>query len=552
MLSLPFNLSWSVILIGTILLYGISRAAQYYQDRRSTSFLPGMVFLASNFSLPGALLPGSDWIPGLIVNWKWRHTMYKASPIDMTSILGVFTGHPVLMTNSPEVSKQILGNKAPFDKFQESVNSFAAFGENVFATMQEDWPRHRKAVAPGFNGRLYASVWNETVNTYYDCMATEKWEKEPEFIMPAVPAVTSKFALYLIAKCGFGIHLAWNEDVSERIKGMSLPECFDVTSRSILFLAFLPHWTYRLPIPALRRLFEAINVLESILQGIIDTRRIAGASNDSESKDIFSLLLAANEREKGSKGALSDRELVSNVFILLLAGHETTSKALAATLGELACHPEYQQRAYDEVVAVIPHGKDPTYDDCDRLQFVQGCFQEGLRMYPPALTTFRRPVEDTILQVPNKQGVSVPLQVPKGQAIAIDVCGIAYNDRVYLDPYTYKPERWLDPATEPLLAFSYGSRVCIGRRFTMVETTAVIALLIRDYKMEPVLQEGQTVEQWLGMGVVRFSSVWSRTGPWFSKDTGSWFGPGSGPVQDRSRTGPGPVLGLLENISIKL
>ncbi|EJT98661.1 cytochrome P450 [Dacryopinax primogenitus] len=496
MLSLPFSLSWPVVILVLSLIYVIERAISYYKALRSVSFLPGLTFPASSYSIPGSLFPSTEWNPGMIFGWRWRDRFYKDSPMDMASQIGLLNGPPVLYTNSPEVAKQVLGNKAPWDKIKESVQSLSPFGPNVFATMSAEWPRHRKAVSPGFNGRLYSSVWTETKNTYYDCLATEKWENEREFIMPDVTAVTSKFALYLIAKCGFGIGLSWNEDVGERVRGMSLPECFEVTSNSVIILSFLPHWTYSLPIPALRRLYNASNILETIFKGIIDKRRVEGFGNTSEDKDIFSLLLAANELEKGSKGALSDRELVSNVFLLLLAGHETTSKSLAATLGELACNPEVQQHAYDEIMSVIKEGSDPTFDDFEKLPFVQGCFQEGLRMYPSAQLVMRRPVEDTVLQVPSRQGGVVPLSVPLGQVLALDFVGIGYNARVYKDPKSFNPARWLDPATEPLLNFSYGPRVCIGKRFAMVESTGVLALLLRDYKVEPILKDGQTIADW--------------------------------------------------------
>ncbi|EJT98662.1 cytochrome P450, partial [Dacryopinax primogenitus] len=489
----------------------------------SVSFVPGLTFPASAYSIPGAMLPSSEWNPGMLFGWRWRDRFYNDSPMEMASQIGLLNGEPILYANSPEVAKQLLGNKAPFDKLKESVQSLSPFGPNVFATMSAEWPRHQTAMSPGFNGRLYSSVWTETKKTYYDFLTTEKWENEREFIMPDVTAVTSKFALYLIAKCGFGIDLSWNEDVGERIRGMSLPECFEITSSSVLILSFLSHWTYSLPIPALRRLYNASNILETIFKGIIDKRRVEGFGNTSEDKDIFSLLLAANELEKGSKGALSDRELVSNVFLLLLAGHgsstllnvfllllaghETTSKSLAATLGELACNPEVQQHAYDEIMSVIKEGSDPTLDDFEKLPFVQGCFQEALRMYPTAHVLMRRPVEDTVLQVPSRQGGVVPLSVPSGQVVALDFFGIGYNARVYKDPKSFNPARWLDPATEPLLNFSYGPRVCIGKKFAVVEVTGVLALLLRDYKVEPILKDGQTIADWHAAWVENVEAV---------------------------------------------
>ncbi|EJT98659.1 cytochrome P450 [Dacryopinax primogenitus] len=395
-----------------------------------------------------------------------------------------------------------MGNKAPWDKFQETVDALAPLGPNVFATKQNEWPRHRKVVSPAFNGLLYQAVTTETIATYYDCLATQKWEKEREFIMSDVPAITSKFALYLVAKCGFGIHLTWNEEVGERVDGKSLPECFDVTSRSVVFLSLLPRWMIRSPIPAMRRLYEASNILEKIVQDIIDKRRAEGLGDEKQAKDIFSMLLSANDLEKGSAGALSDRELVSNVFFLLLAGHETTGKALAATLGELACNPHHQQRAYEEVMSVLPDGRDPSYTDIDRLPFVQACFMEGLRMFPSVPNTMRGPIEDTVLQ--NKQGGITPFRVPKGTPVTLDFFGLSYNERVYPEPDTYKPERWLDPKTEPLSTFSYGPRVCIGKRFAMVESTCLLALLLLACIM------GENVESVVGFGHKRFALSFTR------------------------------------------
>ncbi|EJT98664.1 cytochrome P450 [Dacryopinax primogenitus] len=303
MISLPFGLSWPVVILGLVVLYAIERAIAYYKALRDVSFLPGLTFPASMYSIPGSLLLSNEWNFGLTFNWRWRDRFYKLSPIEMTRQIGLFVGRPMMYTNSPEVVKQILAYKAPWDKLRESVQSVSPLGPNVFATTRHEWPRHRKAVSPGFHGQFGR--------------------------MSEVTAVTSKFALYLIAKCGFGTRLSWNEDVGERVGG-------HVPSRvlrghqwlcdPIVLLA-------QLVIP-LRRLYDASKALEGILQGIIDKRRTEGFGDTSQDKDIFSLLLAANELEKGSKGALSDPELISNVFLLLLAGHETTSKAFAATLGD--------------------------------------------------------------------------------------------------------------------------------------------------------------------------------------------------------------------------
>ncbi|KZT55778.1 cytochrome P450 [Calocera cornea HHB12733] len=498
MYSIPF-LSWPVLLLVAFLFLAVDRIVAYRRSLAAVSFLPGKRYFFSPFSIPGALFPTSRWNPGNLWMWVERRTAYRKTGEEVASCIGWLGGAPVVYNNSPEVAKQVLGNKTIWDKPQNVIDSLSAFGPNVFSTNQADWPRHRRIVAPGFqNGTLYPAVWTETINTYYDCLATEKWENESSFIIPNVVAVTSKFALYLIAKSGFGIDLAWNEALGERIQGMTMPECFEVTSGSVILLSVLPRWTFYLPFKPLRRLHRARQALEIILRGIIDGRRAEGVASESSSnnKNIFSLLLKANDEEKGSKAALSDQELVSNVYLLLLAGHETTSRSLAATLGLLACHPDIQEKAYEEVQSVLKKGSDPTFDDFERLTFVQGCFFEGLRLFPSSLAMIRAPLSDTVLSVPGKDGKPISIPFKADQAVWIDWVGVGRNARVYPDPDSFIPSRWLDPSTEPLLNFSYGPRVCIGRRFAVTEAVGLLCLLLRDYEIKPLLKPGQSLQDW--------------------------------------------------------
>ncbi|EJT98649.1 cytochrome P450 [Dacryopinax primogenitus] len=444
----------------------------------------------------------------ILTLWRFGGTVYAKNPhAEIVSELGYLGGYPMLVSRSPEVAKQILGVKTDFEKDKMVLNSVSPFGPNVFATNIQDWPRHRKVLQPGFTTRLYQAVWKETINTYYDFMAVEKWEKEPSFIMPDVPAITSKFALLLIAKCGFGTNLAWNEEIGVKI-----------TSTSVFILAMLPRWLFDLPLKPLRRLRTARRSLEVILRRLMDIRRAEGLDNDMN-HDVFSLLLKANDAEKGSKDHLTDQEVVSNVFLLLLAGHETTSRSVASTLGLLACHPEEQEKAYQEIESVVGQNQDPDFEDFDRFAFVQGCFFEGLRMFPSSPALFRMAMRDTVLSVPKYDGNTEHVAVKAGQFVWVDWIGIGYNARVYPSPYNFIPARWLDPNTETLFNFSYGPRVCIGKKFAITEAVGVLTLILRDYRIEPVLKEGQTSREW--------EEEWLERG----QEAGVGFGPKGYSVQ---------------------
>ncbi|EJT98655.1 hypothetical protein DACRYDRAFT_17852 [Dacryopinax primogenitus] len=200
MFSLVTSLSWPVLLGTGVLLLVVERAVGYWRSLAAVSYLPGLRYLFTTMSISGALFPASRYTPGPggYPFWANRRTVYKNSKAEIASQVGWLGGAPLLMTNSPHVMKQILGNKTVWDKDELTIGGIA-----------------------------YQEVWSETAKTYYDCLI---WDKERSFIMPDVPAITGKFALYLFAKSGFGIDLAWNESVGEKVNGLTMPDCFQVTS----------------------------------------------------------------------------------------------------------------------------------------------------------------------------------------------------------------------------------------------------------------------------------------------------------------------------------
>jgi len=211
------------------------------------------------------------------------------------------------------------------------------------------------------------------------------------------------------------------------------------------------------------------------------------------------MLVNANEQESG-KLQLSDQELIGNVFIMLFAGHETTAHTLAATLGFLSVYPEFQEEVYEEIKSIMGNKREPTLDDYPKFTKTLAAFYETLRMFPAGHLLIREAQEDTVLQVPNPVGESgsKSIPVPKGLQVIVDMIGIQYNPRYFDEPEKYKPERWygITAESESFTAFSVGPRICIGRKFATVESVAFLAMLLRDWKTEPLLRDGETAGAW--------------------------------------------------------
>ncbi|KXN81826.1 hypothetical protein AN958_03666, partial [Leucoagaricus sp. SymC.cos] len=104
--------------------------------------------------------------------------------------------------------------------------------------------------------------------------------------------------------------------------------------------------------------------------------------------------------------------------------------------------------------------------------------------------------EDTILTIPNKDGIESTRMIPVSKDR--ENCLLEYNPHYFDELGKFKPLRWYGvPAnSEMFTAFSIRPRVCLGRKFSMTESIVFLTLLLRDWRVEPLLSAGETREQW--------------------------------------------------------
>lgn len=358
-------------------------------------------------------------------------------------------------------------------------------------------------MGPAFTNKTYALVWDCTVSTYRDMIETEGWSdlSRQIFDEPVVQRLTFKLALLIISACGFGFDsFSWSEPPKDENGEMSVQESLRIVTETNMAAVLTPKWFWNLPITWIREMREAHNTLDAFMHSQVTDRKTEVRSGAPSRDDVFSMLVRANE-EDGGKFPLSETELIGNVFLLLFAGHETTAHTLAATLGFLGLHQDIQEEILQHILDVVGPTREPTFEDYDALYKVLGAFQEASRMFPAGSLMIRVPTEDTILTIPNPVGEegSKIWPIPKGQRVIVDMIGLQNNTRYFPEPEKYKPSRWYGATTAPepeFTAFSFGPRQCIGRKFATTEAVAFLTLLLRDWKVEPLLNDGETNDQW--------------------------------------------------------
>ncbi|KAF9010234.1 cytochrome P450 [Cyathus striatus] len=482
----------------------VSRVVKLVRGLQSVNYMPGLRIPFQPLGFPGAVLPTSWWNPGMHFPWLWKNHFYKKYQSENVSVIPFVFGVPGIYTSNIDVARQVVagGHKTSFIKPETASRALLLWGMNLIAADKEMWRKHRRIMGPAFTQQLYQMVWEQTIETYREMISVEGWADKQSVEVMSVQSLTFKLAFLIIGKCGFGFSFNWAEPPSSPDGSMSIQEALRVVADDHMLAIFLPNWIKRLPFRRLRILKTAHEQLMGFMQEQVSQKRAEIRGRDSVDKgksDVFTMLVKANEDEAG-KFRLDDEELIGNVFIMLFAGHETTAHSLAATLGFLSLHQDIQQEVLEQIIEVVGWNRVPVLGDYSKLNKVLAVFYEALRMFPAGHVMIREASEDTVLNIPNPPGEegSTSMPIPKGVQVVVDMIGVQYNPRYFDEPNDYKPSRWygVSNESEAFSAFSVGPRACIGRKFATTESVCFLTLLLRDWRVEPVLEKGETLDAW--------------------------------------------------------
>ncbi|KIK42697.1 hypothetical protein CY34DRAFT_83093 [Suillus luteus UH-Slu-Lm8-n1] len=501
MIVTGLSLQTLAILVGSV---SALRAFKLFLDFRrllaSIHHLPGYRTVLSSSTVLGNLFPPIPLFTlGHDHSWLSKHAPFAERGLDVVSAAAYWPkAMGSLFIADVNVIKDIVwsrGGRFPKPLGQYTILTF--FGENIVASEGNEWKRYRKIVAPAFSERNNRLVWDATIQIMLDLFDT-MWAGQEEVVVNHSVDLTLPIALFVIGAAGFGRPISWKEDAVVPLgHQLTFKDALHTVTQDLTLKFLVPRWAMGLT-KRLRRARLAFDELHQYLKEMIHERQ---ESQQEDNHDLLSSLLSANDDENLSKGEvkLSNSELIGNIFIFLVAGHETTAHTFSFAFALLALHPDKQEEMYQHIKRVLPDGRIPTYDDMQSLAYSSAVFNEALRMFPPVCTVPKTSAEDTTFTLTDVNGTMKTVVVPKGLGLTLDIVGLHYNPKYWEDPFTFKPERFLgDWNRDAFLPFSGGYRGCVGRKFSETEGAAVLTLLISRYtisiKDEPQFV-GETYEQ---------------------------------------------------------
>ncbi|MFT5892854.1 MAG: cytochrome P450 [Dokdonia sp.] len=207
-----------------------------------------------------------------------------------------------------------------------------------------------------------------------------------------------------------------------------------------------------------------------ILKKLVDQRRESG----DRPGDLLDMLLDARY-EDGT--AMEESQLLDEILILFVAGHETTSNALTFTLQLLAKHPDIQEKIYKEY-AFAKANTTSSLDFIKSCEYTKQVIEESMRLYPPAYFIDRVNLEEDMFD-----GVTIP----KESNLLFSIVEIHKHKDFWKDPEAFNPDRFANNAGmkhKAYFPFGAGPRMCIGNNFAMYEMVLAITEIVKHYKIK--------------------------------------------------------------------
>ena len=359
-------------------------------------------------------------------------------------------------------------------------------GESVFLTNGETWKRQRRIIDPAFEGGRLRDTFPAMWAAAQACVA-----RLEEGIIE-IEEVTSHAAADVIFRTLFSIPIE-NEIAAEVFNEFRDYQRSQPIVNIAAFLP-LPRWMPRF---FRRRTRETAKSVRNLIARLTQARAdeiAAGTAPD----DLATKIMITADPETGER--FTPEEMVDQVAIFFLAGHETSASALAWTLYLLALYPEWQERLAQESAAL---------NECDfkvmsELKLSRDVFREALRLYPPVPMMVREAGCPHTFR---------GREVKTGSQIMLSPWHLHRHERIWARPDAFEPERWQTEegrrcAREAYMPFSAGSRVCTGAGFAMVEGPLILSMLLKMFRFE--LVEGRVPQPVAHLTVRAKDGIWLK------------------------------------------
>ena len=388
-------------------------------------------------------------------------------------------GVDLYMVNEPSLVRQVLvADAAQFPKNELMGDALRPLlGDSIFTTNGAQWQRQRAMMEPAFaQARVHVAfpVMRAATEDMLKRLAAlpDGAEHDVEIEMTHVTADIIFRTIFSMPMEGPDAHRVFE----------SFARYQALAPRLILPSVFGVRWLV-FPWDVLRSR-RAAGEIRTLLADLVRPRFEAHRGGCTQAHtDILEAFLQARDPVTGD--AFGFEELVNQVAMLFLAGHETSASALTWALYLVAKSPDVQTRMHAEVMALestTNPDKPVDASEMKSLELTWNVFRETLRLFPPVGFIARESAQTCPMR---------DKTVGKGASVVVSPWLIHRHRDLWDDPDAFNPDRYANNASREslrnaYLPFSMGPRVCMGAAFALQEAVLILSSMARHYALEAV------------------------------------------------------------------
>lgn len=376
-----------------------------------------------------------------------------------------YSRRSILLVNDPQIAREILTD--PLEIFPKNDLMVGALeplvGDSIFVSSGERWRRQRAMIDPAFS-QLRINVAFSAMQVAVDDYEAELDRRAAAGEDFSLDHAMSELTADVICRTIFSRSLA--SETARAVCDTFTEFETSVASVDLWQLIVGKPWA---DVKQPRNVLDACERIRAYIGELVDPRLEGSAAAED---DIVEAVIAARDAETGE--GFTREELIDELGVFFLAGHETTASVLTWAFFILAQRPDVLERLRQEVADVAGDGP-VSIQDVKQLGFVRNVFRETLRLYPPI--TF-------IPRVAAEAAKIGTYRVKKGAMIMVSPWTAHRNGLLWRNADRFDPDRF-DSSTEDdkgvLMSFGLGPRVCIGAAFATIESGLILARLARRY-----------------------------------------------------------------------
>ncbi len=330
-------------------------------------------------------------------------------------------------------------------------------GKGLLTSSGDYWLKQRRLIQPAFHReklQKLVAIMESTIDTQLQNLPEE--EKIDSY------PIMNELAFHVVAKSLF--NYSSDENTMHRLQ-----EIIETLQGFIIREIRQPHkqWWYKAS-GLVKKHLTLVKESRDIINTVIDERR----NSDKEHDDLLDMLLKAKYEDDGT--SMTNEQLIDEILIFFVAGHETTANALTFTFHLIAKNPEVYKKVLAEIDA-IDDDISPM-EKIAKLNYVKNCVEESMRLYPPAWITDRVALEDDSFG---------GYHIEKGTMIGISFYELHRNAKYWKNPNDFIPERFSDEHRKETAGYYFpfgaGPRMCIGNSFALYEMMLSVYQMLKKY-----------------------------------------------------------------------